>query len=94
MNTTDPKYQRALERVGKEKAFYSSIFSYVVIVGLLAGLNYYSNEFRHPWVLWVALFWGLSILLRGFRLFGGFNLFGKGWEERKIREYMDKDRFS
>ena len=43
------------------------------------------------WFLWAAFGWGIGIL---FHAIGTFNLnpfFGKGWEERKIKEYMDKD---
>jgi len=92
MENEHRKYRRALERVGHEKSFYQSIFSYVLVVGALARLNYWLDQFRNPWVLWVAVFWGLGILLQGFRLFGRLPFLGKDWEARKIREYMDKDR--
>ncbi len=83
----------AKDKVQKVRTFYYGLFSYVLVVGGLAALNYYLDEFRDPWVLWVALFWGLGLFLKGIRLFGKVPFMGKDWEERKIREYMDKDSF-
>jgi len=93
MKHEDPKYQLAKDKVQRIRTFYYSLFSYLLVLSGLAALNYYLDGFRNPWVLWVALFWGLGLLLKGIQLFGRAPFLGKEWEERKIREYMDKDSF-
>lgn len=87
----ESKYIRAKERVDQLKKFYGNLTSYVVVITGLAVLNYYINEWRYMWFLWAAFGWGIGIL---FHAIGTFNLnpfFGRDWEERKIKEYMDKD---
>ncbi len=85
------KYLRARERVTQLKKFYSNLTSYVLVIGLLAGINYWSNEWRYMWFLWAALGWGIGIAFHAFQVFGFDPLFGRDWEERKIQEFMDED---
>lgn len=49
----EKRYERAKERVEELKKFYNNLFSYVIIIGFLAGLNYYQNEWRYAWFLWL-----------------------------------------
>ncbi|MCF6296344.1 MAG: 2TM domain-containing protein, partial [Flavobacteriaceae bacterium] len=39
-----------------------------------------------------AIFWGIGLTFHFFGVFGPDLLFGKGWEERKIDEFMNKDK--
>lgn len=39
-----------------------------------------------------ALFWGIGILIHAFLVFGSNIFFGNDWEQRKIREFMEKDK--
>ncbi|RLB28785.1 MAG: histidine kinase [Deltaproteobacteria bacterium] len=44
------------------------------------------------WFYWVTIFWGIAILLHASRVFvlrGRF--LGEEWEEKKIRELMEKE---
>lgn len=85
------KYIRAKERVAELKKFYSNLTSYVLVISGLAALNYWVDGWNYPWFLWAAFGWGIGVI---FHAIGTFNLnpfFNKNWEERKIREYMDKD---
>lgn len=88
------KYLQAQERVKELKKFYSNLFSYCIFILLLAGLNYYINELRHPWFLWAALGWGIGLVFLAIKTFGIFNILGKDWEEKKIKEFMEKDEYS
>ncbi len=87
----EDRYLRARERVEAIRKFYGGIATYVFVVAVLAGVNYYKNKFSHPWVLWVDGFWGLGIFFQGVRIYGKNALFGKDWEERKIKEFMKED---
>ena len=40
-----------------------------------------------------AFFWGIGLLAHWSGVFGKNLIFSKSWEERKIKEYMDKDKF-
>jgi hypothetical protein len=92
-NSNRLKYLRASERVNEVKQFYSRCFRGVVAIIIVAAINYYLNEWQYPWFLWVVFGVGLNLTLKAFRLFGVNGLMGRDWEERKIKEYMDQDRF-
>jgi hypothetical protein len=87
----DSQYFRAKERVAEIKKFYSSIFFYVIFIGFLAGLNYYTNEWRYPWFLWAAFGWGIGLAFQAAKAFGWNPILGKDWEERKIKEFMEEE---
>lgn len=85
------KYFRAKERVGAIKKFYMSLISYFVFIGFLAALNYWIDQWRYPWFLWAAFGWGIGLVFHAVKVFGLNPFFGKNWEERKIKEYMQDD---
>ncbi|TAI49223.1 2TM domain-containing protein [Flagellimonas allohymeniacidonis] len=85
------KYIKAKERVTQLKKFYANLTTYVLVISALALINYLTNGFRYMWFLWAALGWGIGV---AFHAIGTFNLnpfFGKGWEQRKIKQYMEEE---
>ncbi|WP_459212669.1 2TM domain-containing protein [Aquimarina rhabdastrellae] len=91
-NNNDHKaYERAKERVDELKKFYNNLFSYLVFICFLAGLNYYVNELRNPWFLWAAFGWGIGIVFHAIKAYRINPMFDKDWEERKIRKYMEEE---
>ena len=92
-NSNQTKYMRASERVSELKRFYARCARGLVAILIVAGINYYLDGWAFPWFLWVVFGVGLSITLRAFKVFGFSLLMGRDWEERKIREFMDDDRF-
>lgn len=87
----DNNYLKAKKRVGEIKSFYSSLIAYILFILFLAGLNYYTNEWRNPWFLWAAFGWGIGLLFQGMKAFRGFSLFGRDWEEKKIKKFMEQE---
>ncbi|MCH2488767.1 MAG: 2TM domain-containing protein [Flavobacteriales bacterium] len=85
------KYLRAKEQVEQIKKFYTSLFFYVIFIAGLAGLNYYTNELRYPWFLWAAAGWGIGLIFQAAKAFKWNPFLGKNWEERKLKEFMEKD---
>lgn len=85
----DKRYVRAKEKVEKIKGFYSNLISYIVIIPFLAYINYRTTDF--PWVIFPILGWGFGVVSHGMEAFGYSPFVGKNWEERKIREFMNKD---
>jgi hypothetical protein len=86
------KYIRAKERVEELKKFYGNLTSYIFIIGMLALINYFTNEWRYPWFLWAAFGWGIGLVFHAFRTFKWNPFFSRDWEERKIREFMEEDK--
>jgi 2TM domain len=85
------KYLRAKERVAEIKKFYTSLFGYVVIISLLAAVNYYTNEWRYMWFLWAAFGWGVGLLFQAAKAYQWSPFMGKNWEERKLKEFMEEE---
>jgi len=87
----DKKYQKAKEKVEKIKEFYGNLVAYCIVIPILALINLNTTSFL--WVIFPALGWGFGLTAHGMQAFGYNPLFGKGWEERKMREFMDDDSF-
>ena len=79
-------YFKAKQRVKEIKDFYGNLISYCVIIPFLIFVNY-MTYWGFQW-FWFPLFgWGLGLTIHGFSVFG----YGSTWEERKIKEIMEKD---
>ena len=89
-NTDDELYRKARKRVKEIKEFYSHAITFACIFPVLVFINlYYSPEYW--WFLWVLLGWGFFGLgSHAMSVFGKNAIFGKDWEERKIKEEMEK----
>ncbi len=85
----DPGYEEARKKVKALKGFYMNLFMYVVINIFLAILNLITSP-DHLWFLWVVFGWGIGIVIQALTVFGKNALFGSNWEDKKIKEYMDK----
>lgn len=85
----DKRYARAKEKVEKIKAFYANLTSYLIVIPVLAIINFRTGGF--PWAIFPALGWGFGLLGHAMEAFGYNPFMGKNWEERKIREFMDED---
>jgi len=83
----DNAYLKAHRRVKEIKEFYGNLTSYCVVIPFLIFINYYTYwDFK--W-FWFPLFgWGLGVAIHGFTVFG----YGASWEEKKIREIMQKEK--
>lgn len=85
------RYKKAKERVEAIKGFYGNLTAYCIVIPVLAYINYRTTSFT--WVIFPALGWGFGLLTHGLKAYGYNPLFGKNWEEKKIRELMEKDNF-
>tara|TARA_R110002051_G_scaffold4683_7_gene26031 strand:+ start:31452 stop:32774 length:1323 start_codon:yes stop_codon:yes gene_type:complete len=85
------RYEKAKERVEAIKGFYGNLMAYCIVIPVLAYINYRTTSFT--WVIFPALGWGFGLLGHGLKAYGYNPLFGKNWEEKKIREFMEKDNF-
>lgn len=88
---SDKRYQKAKERVEAIKGFYGNLTAYCIVIPFLVWLNFRSTSF--PWAIFPALGWGFGLLMHGIEAYGYNPLWGKNWEEKKIKELMDNDEF-
>ena len=85
------RYQRAKKQVEEIKGFYGNLASYIVVNLFLMFINLrYSPE--HLWFFWPMLGWGIGLLFHGLKAFNYTPFLGKNWEERKLKEFMDKEK--
>lgn len=92
MKTIDEyKYKKAKERVECIKGFYGNLLAYCIVIPFLVYLNFKTTSF--PWALFPALGWGIGLLAHGMNAYGYNPIFGKDWEERKIKEFMNREEF-
>ena len=79
-------YERASKRVKEIKEFYGSLISYLIVIPVLIFINFKTFA-GFQWFWFPMLGWGLGLTFHAFRVFG----YGKSWEERKIKEILDKE---
>ena len=86
-------YLRAKKRLDKVVGFYWHLAIYIIVnifLIIVIGTNtdqgfWFFGTFATP------IFWGIGLLFHFLGVFGPNFLFGKNWEKRKIREFMEKD---
>lgn len=87
----EDRYYQAKKKVENIKGFYVNLTSYIGVNIVLIFINLYTTP-KHLWFYWPLMWWGIGVLFHGLKVFEVFPVFGKGWEERKIREIMEKEK--
>ena len=90
MNTEETKYQKAKERVEVIKGFYIHLTVYVVVNLMLFSINMIVSP-DSLWFFWPLMGWGVGLVIHALSVFGFGRWFSADWEERKIRELMEKE---
>jgi uncharacterized integral membrane protein len=87
-------YLRAKKKLEKLMGFYWHLAVYIIVNAFLIILiTVNSGQSFFSFGTWAtAFFWGIGLLFHFLGVFGPNFMFGKDWEERKIKEYMDKDK--
>ena len=90
------RLDRATKRVKQIKGFYSHLLVYIVINIAIFIVNYNSFGNSGGFLKWqnfsTPIFWGIGLLAHGLSVFVPGMIMGKDWEERKIKELMDKNK--
>ena len=85
-------YLRAKQRVKKIKGFYSHLAVYLIINTFIIGIIVINgNSFWNIANFSTAFFWGIGLAFHALGVFGKNIIFGKNWEDKKIREYLEKE---
>jgi len=87
----DEAYKRAKKRVEELKGFYAHLIVYVVVNAVLVLINLWTSP-GFLWFLFPLVGWGIGLFFHAVFGFGLFGVFTKEWEDKKIKEYMEKDK--
>ena len=99
-NNLNERYQRAQKRVEEIKKFYKHLVVYLVINFFFIGRRIYKDIIHGDSALdaftdidnyGFFFWWGIILIFHGVKVFGFPNVFNKDWEDRKVKEYMNKN---
>jgi|SRR6187431_2056820 len=88
--TEEERYFKAKKRVEEIKGFYGNLIAYVAVNTGLMVINLVTSP-QYLWFLWCLGWWGLGVLFHGMKVFNYMPFFNKDWEERKIKELIEKE---
>ena len=96
----EERFRRAQKRVKDIKGFYWHLFWYLAVnIFLTFGSSIssfftdgaFSFDHFNFGTFSVWFFWGIGLVSHWLHVFGNNIIFSKDWENRKIKEFMDKD---
>lgn len=87
------RYSQAKKRVEEIKGFYGNLISYIAVNIILMVINLLTSP-QYLWFFWPMLGWGIGVFFHGMKVFNYMPFLGKDWEEKKIKEYMEKEEKS
>ncbi|MFP3592055.1 2TM domain-containing protein [Chryseobacterium sp. SIMBA_038] len=96
IDQNDLRYKEAERKVKKIKNFYVFTFIYFAVNIFILFLNY--RELEPGQTIWslkyfsLPIFWGIGVVGYGMSVFLPGFLLGNNWEEKKIKELMDKEK--
>ncbi|MCK8479522.1 2TM domain-containing protein [Psychroserpens algicola] len=92
------RYQFAAKRVKQLKKFYSHLIVYIVVNLVICYINIQNLDEGESYFHWQNFitfsFWGIGLLAHAASVFLPNLIFGKNWEYRKVKEFMDKEHQS
>jgi hypothetical protein len=92
----EERYKDAHKRIRQLKGFYSHLGAYLAVNILIVFFNISNLKPGESYFqfenFFTAFFWGIGLLSHGVSVFGHHLIFGKQWEERKIKELMEKEK--
>ena len=87
----EERYYQAKKRVQEIKGFYGNLASYIVVNIFLMILNLATSP-QYLWFFWPLLGWGIGVLFHGLGVFKVSPFFGKDWEERKMKQFIEEEK--
>ena len=85
------KYKRAKERLEELKGLYIHAIIYVLVNTAVIIFNLISTPDNY-WFIWPLIGWGTGLTIHAFGVYSKGRIFGSNWEEKKIKQIMEKDK--
>lgn len=96
--TEQQRFERAQKRVKKISGFYKHLMVYVLVNLFLITLQFFNldkgEKFFEFSTFSTAFFWGIGLAFHAMSVFGKNIFLGSNWEEKKIQEFMEKEKTS
>lgn len=89
----EDRYYLAKKKVENIKGFYGNLTAFIGVNIILIIINLWTSP-EYLWFFWPLLWWGVGVLFHGLKVFEIFPVLGKEWEERKIKELMEKEKLN
>jgi hypothetical protein len=91
-------YDRAVKRVKDLKSFYIHLLVFIVINILIIYINVSNLKPNESYFqihnFFTLIFWGIGLLAHALSVFLPRLLMTKDWEQRKINEFLDRERLN
>ncbi|MFL9844293.1 2TM domain-containing protein [Flavobacterium rhizosphaerae] len=84
-------YSLAKKKVKKIKSFYYHLTCYCIIIPIIIFANLMFDPQFH-WFWFSLLGWGTGLLIHGLTTFDFLPFLGRDWEERKLKELIEKEQ--
>ena len=97
-NENNIKYLNAKKRVKQVKGFYIHALVFVLVNAFIIMMKVINRQHvaGEPQIkisqFLTIIIWGVGLVAHGLSVFLPNFILGKNWEEKKIRELMDKDK--
>jgi len=92
----DLRLERITKKVKSSIGFYKHLMAYILVNLFLLALKYFQIEngetFFELSTFSTAFFWGIGLAFHAANVFGKNIFLGDDWEEKKIKEFMDKNQ--
>lgn len=98
----EQRYLKAKKRVDNIKGFYVHFMVYVIVNILISSIiiagimsdngNNFAKAIGNFGVYSTWIFWGIGVFFHWLGVFGFGNIVSKNWEDRKIKELMEKEK--
>lgn len=96
LNKNSIRYREAARRVKKISGFYIHALVYLLVNIFIVFLHFVNVDQDTKFQVWEILklpvFWGIGLAVHGMSIFLPAMILGSDWEEKKIRELMDKKK--
>lgn len=87
--TLSPAERDARRHVRMLRGFYHHLLVFALVGGSLLAINLAMAP-RHLWFAWPLAGWAIGLVFHGLATFGRGRWLGAEWEERKLREILQK----
>lgn len=91
-------YEMAQKKVKKLKNFYVHLIVFILVNSYLLIMKYTKLDAGEKFFSFetfsTVFFWGIGLVAHAFSVFVPYFVLGKDWEDKKVRQYMNKEKDS
>jgi len=89
--TNEERYYQAQKRVKEIREFYEHLTVYLLCNPIVVVVNLMTSP-GYLWCIWSVAGWGFAVVMHGMKVFRISPIFSTDWQERKIREILEKEK--